>query len=126
MLDTDAVIDILHVRTSVGRRLATVSPEDVAIASMTLAELHFGALGSRNPANDLAELARFVERVRVLPFGDRAAIVHAQMRQALRPQPIGYNDLVIAATTVAADAILVSSNLREFSRVPGLRVENWR
>lgn len=126
VLDTDAVIDIMHGRFSVGNRVAAVLPDDVSITAMTLAELQFGSLRSSHPENDREEVSRFVERVQILPFDDAAASIHAQVRYALRSQPVGLNDLIIAATTMAADALLVSSNLREFSRVPGLRVESWR
>ena len=106
--------------------LAKVSPDDVAVATMTVAELLYGALGSREPAKNRAEVVRFVNAVRTVPFGRRAAALHAQLRHALREKQIGPNDLVIAATTLSADATLVTANTREFDRVEGLRVESWR
>jgi tRNA(fMet)-specific endonuclease VapC len=126
VLDTDAVIDVLRGDGAVVTRLAGTSPDDIGVASMTVAELRYGALASRSPARNAKEVARFLQHVRILSFGRRAATLHARLRWELRAQPIGPNDLVIAATAAAAGAILVSSNAREFGRVPGLRVESWR
>ena len=78
--------------------------------------------GSTQPS----EVRRFLEQVRILPFGREAAAHHAEIRWATRAQPIGPNDLVIAATTLAGDATLVTSNTGEFNRVPGLAIETWR
>ena len=126
VLDTDIVIDVLRGRHEVVTRLAKVSPDDVAVATMTVAELLYGALGSREPARNRAEVVRLVNAVRIVPFGRRAAALHAQLRYRLRQKPIGPNDLVIAATTLSADATLVTANAREFERVEGLRVERWQ
>jgi len=126
VLDTDVVIDVLHSGREVVSRLAKVSPDDVAVTTMTVAELLYGALGSREPARNRAEVVRLVNAVRIVPFGRRAAALHAQLRYSLRHKPIGPNDLVIAATTLLADATLVAANTREFERVEGLRGESWR
>jgi tRNA(fMet)-specific endonuclease VapC len=126
VLDTDIVIDVLRGRREVITKLAKVSPDDVAVTTMTVAALLYGALGSREPAKNRAEVVRLVNAVRTVPFGRRAAALHAQLRDRLRQKPIGPNDLVIAATTLAVDATLVTANTREFERVAGLRVESWR
>ena len=126
VLDTAIVIDVLRGRREVITKLAKVSPDDVAVTTMTVAELLYGALGSREPAKNRAEVVRLVNAVRTVPFGRRAAALHAQLRDRLRQKPIGPNDLVIAATTLSADATLVTANTREFERVAGLRVESWR
>lgn len=126
MLDTDAVVDVLRGRHGVRERLAQHSPDDVAVTSMTVAELTFGAHNAQHAARVLAELERFLAEVRVLPFGAKAARIHGELRHALRRQPVGPADLVIAATTLTAGATLVTANVKEFARVPGLIVENWR
>jgi tRNA(fMet)-specific endonuclease VapC len=120
------VVDVLRGRHGVGARLAQESPEDVAIASMTLAELLYGARCAPDPAKSELAVHRFVEVVRVLPFGRAAARLHAVVRHALRHKTIGPNDLMIAATSLAAGATMITGNLSEFERVPGLAVENWR
>lgn len=126
VLDTDVVIDVLRGRAGVLRRLATVSPDDVGVTTMSVAELRYGALGSSDAERNVAEVERFLAQVRVLPFGRRSAAIHARLRWQLRGAPIGPNDLVIAATTLAHGATLVSGNEREFSRITELAVESWR
>lgn len=126
VLDTDVVIDVLRGRAGVLRRLATVSPDDVGVTTMSVAELRYGALGSSDAERNVAEVERFLAQVRVLPFGRRSAAIHARLRWQLRGAPIGPYDLVIAATTLAHGATLVSGNEREFSRIAELAVESWR
>jgi tRNA(fMet)-specific endonuclease VapC len=126
VLDTDAVVDVLRGNRRVAAQLAALSPEDIGVTSMTVAELFYGAAASREPDRSRGEVERFLDQVRILAFGRRAAVLHAKLRWLLRAQPIGPNDLVIAATALAAGAVLVSSNTGEFIRIPELRVESWR
>ena len=126
LLDTDAVVDVLRGRHGVAARLARESPDDVAVSSMTVAELLYGACCSGDPVRSEHQVQRFLEVVRQIPFGRHAAAIHAKVRFASRRQTIGPNDLVIAATAVAVNATVVTANVREFSRVSGLVVENWR
>ncbi len=126
LLDTDTVVDLLRGRADVGARLRAVSPDQVRISAMTVAELAYGARGARDPEARYAEVERFCAVVRVVTFGTRAALAHARLRDALRSAPVGPADLVIAATALAQDATVVTSNLREFARLPGVRAESWR
>jgi len=126
LLDTDAVVDILRGRHRVAERVSQVSPEDVGVSAMTVAELLYGSLCSHDPARSEREVRRFVEVVRIVPFGRAAAATHSRIRHGLRRQAIGPNDLVIAATALTTKATIVTANVREFSRVEGLSVENWR
>lgn len=126
VLDTDVVVDVLRGRKDVITRLAEYRPIDVAVSAMTLAELLYGAQASAHEAKNRGEVIRFIAQVHVLAFGRRTADVHARLRWQLRRQPIGPNDLVIAATALLMRATLVTGNAREFERVDGLRVETWR
>lgn len=126
VLDTDVVIDVLRGRAGVVRRLAAVSPDDIGVTTMSVAELRYGALGSSDAERNIAEVERFLAQVRVLPFGRRSAVMHARLRWKLRGSSIGPDDLVIAATALAYGATLVSGNVREFSRIAELAVERWR
>lgn len=126
VLDTDAVVDLLRGRHAVRERVAALSPDDLGVSTMTVAELLFGAAMSSDPVRSETEVRRLLDVVRTHAFGQHAAAAHARLRRALRAKPIGPNDLVIAATAVALGATLVTSNVREFGRVPGLRVEDWR
>jgi tRNA(fMet)-specific endonuclease VapC len=126
LLDTDAVVDVLRGRHGVARRLAQVSPDDVAVSAMTVAELLYGSLRSSDPERSGREVRRFLDAVRTIPFGRAAAAAHSRIRHTLRKQNIGPNDLVIAATALSAKATVVTANVREFLRVDGLAVESWR
>lgn len=126
VLDTDVIVDVLRGRREVIARLADYSSADVGVASMTVAELLNGAVASSDPAHNEREVTRFLGEVRVLPFSARSAALHAELRWAMRGQPFGPNDLVIAATALMGGATLITGNTREFGRVPGLLVESWR
>lgn len=123
VLDTDTVVDVLRGRSDVIRRLSQVSPDHIAVTSMSVAELQYRVGSTRDPERDGLEVRRFLDEVRVLSFGAKAAAHHAAIRRSSRL--MGHNDMVIAATALAADATLVTTR-PEFGRVPGLKVENWR
>ncbi|MGI8619743.1 MAG: type II toxin-antitoxin system VapC family toxin [Gemmatimonadaceae bacterium] len=126
MLDTDICIWIIRGRESVIARLRAESPDDVAIASMTEAELRFGALNSSDPERAGARVEAFLEApFAVLPFDGAAARAHAEARMATRGRRIGEADLVIASTAIAAGYTLVTGNVREFARVPRLTHVSW-
>lgn len=126
LLDTDTIVDVLRARQPVVDRLARLSPADVRVSAMSVAELYYGALNSSAPARNRDEVERLLEQIAILRFGRQAAVEHASIRQTLRAQPIGAADMIIAATALAAGAIVVTANLREFGRVPGLALESWR
>lgn len=127
LLDTNILSDL--VRRPQGRaagRLVRVGDENVCTSVVVAAELRFGALKARS-----ARLKKQVEAVlaaiEVLalepPVDEHYARIRARLEK--RGEPIGPNDLLIAAQAVAAGCVLVSANRREFGRVPGLRIENW-
>jgi len=128
LLDTNACIDYLNVRDSpIARKLATIAHDQVVVCSVVKAELYHGAYKSSRRADNLALLARFFGQFDSLPFDDAAAEEYGRLRATLETQgtPIGPNDLMIAAIALANHAMLVSHNTREFSRIAGLRVEDW-
>jgi len=83
--------------------------------------------GSSDPARNLRVLRRFSDPLASLPLDDASSEAYGAIRFELERSglPIGANDLLIAATAVAHDAVLVTHNVREFSRVPGLSLEDW-
>jgi tRNA(fMet)-specific endonuclease VapC len=126
LLDSDLCIEVLRRREPVASRVEGVSPADLAIATMTEAELEYGVLRHPHPNGARERLDRFLATpVQVLSFDRSAARAHAHLRDALRRQPIGPHDLIIASVAVANDLILVTRNQREFGRVPGLALEDW-
>lgn len=120
------LVDILRRRGGAEARLQLTAPDDVGVTAMSLAELEYGTLGSIDPIANRAAYMMLISPLRVLAFGRRAALIHADLRLKLRSVPIGPSDLVIAATTLAVRATLVTANIRHFERVPGLAIENWR
>ena len=99
----------------------------MAISSITLAELLHGADKSSRVAENLRVVEYFDSRLAVLPYGPKAAGHYGSIRAALERigQPIGINDLHIAAHARSEGLTLVTNNLSEFSRVPALQMENW-
>lgn len=102
-------------------------PGDVGICSIVQAELAFGAFRSKNPRLNMSKVASLFGQLPSLPFDDAAATIYGQIRAALVAQgnSIGPNDLFIAAIALANGTTVVTGNLQEFSRVPGLLTENW-
>ncbi|MDQ3605318.1 MAG: type II toxin-antitoxin system VapC family toxin [Gemmatimonadota bacterium] len=125
-LDTDTCIQIIRNVGPARSRAQTYSPDELTVTSMTLAELRYGALKSINAAVEMVKVEALLDRFsQPLPFDIDAARRHAELRHALRAQPIGERDLVIASTALAQGATLVTHNVREFGRVPGLTLEDW-
>ena len=99
----------------------------MAISAITLAELLHGAEKSNAPARSLAVVEDFCTRLEVLPYGPKAAQHYGSICSALekRGQPMGVNDLHIAAHARSEGLTLVSNNLRELERVEAMQFANW-
>ena len=99
----------------------------LCISSITLAELEYGMKHSANPIKNEQALLRFLVPLSVLPFGADAASIYGEIRAELQSKgtPIGPLDMLIAAHAKAAGITLVTNNVKEFARVPGLEIENW-
>ncbi|MCK9605801.1 MAG: type II toxin-antitoxin system VapC family toxin [Methylomonas sp.] len=127
LLDTNIVIYVIKQRPI--EVLATFNRHHgrMAISAITLAELIHDTEKRQFPSRNLATVEDFYSRLRVLPYTDSAAMHYGSIRAALEKigQPIGVNDLHIAAHARSQGLVLVSNNLREFERVPGLLMENW-
>lgn len=126
LLDTNTLILAARDRpAAVRRRLQAVSPDDVAVSSIAIAELWYGAEKSDDPPRKRAAWNDFLGPYSVLPFDREAAEEHARLRDLLRHAPIGERDLLVAAIALARGLKVVTGNLAEFARVPGLKVEDW-
>jgi len=127
MLDTDVCVDLLRGRAAgLFARLRRRAPEEVAISTITLAELQYGAMKSSRPARHLALLARFCAPLALAPFDDGAAEAYGRIRADLERAgtPIGPLDTLIAAHALSLGAALLTTNRREFRRVFGLVVRS--
>ncbi len=126
VLDTDTCIGWLRRHPAVVERIRESSPADLAVATMTEAELRFGAMLSRQVERNLEQVEWILESgLAILPFDRTAARHHAELRLELRAQPIGDRDLVVAAVARANGCGVVTGNVRGFRRIAGLVVENW-
>jgi tRNA(fMet)-specific endonuclease VapC len=127
LLDTNIVIYVLKRRPVEVLSTFNANASRMAISSITLAELLHGAEKSRRVSENLAAVEDFCSRLEVLPYGPKAAQHYGVIRAALEKlgQPIGVNDMHIAAHARSEGLVLVTNNMGEFARVPALEAENW-
>jgi len=127
VLDTNTLLDYFRGRGNVATNLLAVPPSEVALPAIVAYEVWVGVLGSRNAASRQVQYEKFLATVEVLPFDAGVVCRAAEMRHALerRGQGIGPLDTLIAATAIASNAMLVTRNVREFGRVPGLKLIDW-
>jgi tRNA(fMet)-specific endonuclease VapC len=126
LLDTNAVVAALRDRTSrVALELRRHAPSEVGIPVIVAYELYYGALHSSRPDENLARVNAL--RFEILPFGRDDALQAGRIRAELRERGtlIGPYDLLIAGQAVARRLVLVTNNVREFSRIAELTLEDW-
>ena len=128
MLDTNICVFIIRKRPkSVLKKLKLCSSNDVCISAITLAELEFGV--RKSPTSKKAETAlqEFLKPFQIVPFSIDATLKYGEIRHQLEKNgtPIGPLDTLIAAHALSENLMLVTNNLREFSRVDNLSVEDW-
>ena len=128
MLDTNICIYIIKNKPlQVLRRFKEFDPGDLALSSITVAELTYGAYKSAQRERNLKALEDFLYPFDIVEFDADDARIYGEIRAALekRGQVIGGLDMLIAACAMANDMILVTNNTREFQRIEGLVIENW-
>lgn len=128
LLDTNIVIYIIkHRPPEVAARFAELQADELCLSSISLSELLFGAAKSQQPAKAMEAISAIGEVLEIAAFDPAAARAYGPLRAELERQgrPIGALDTLIAAHALSLDATLVTHNIGEFSRVPGLRVEDW-
>lgn len=127
-LDTNICIYFLKgMYTTLLDRLKTKTPADIKIASIVKAELLLGAYKSNNPEKTKKRVDEFLLPFIILPFDDEASIIYAKIRGTLEKKGdiIGPNDLILAATVLTHEGILITNNVDEFRRIKELKTENW-
>mgnify|MGYP003510541705 FL=1 len=127
LLDTNIVIYVLKRRPVELLSVFNQNASRMAISAITLSELYHGAEKSIKVSENLAAIEDFCSRLDVLPYGSKAAQHYGAIRAGLEKlgQPIGVNDLHIAAHARSEGLVMVTNNVGEFARVPALQVENW-
>ncbi len=125
-LDTCIVFAYLNGNQTVAARLKSHLP-DVAISSIVLGELLYGARASARSTENLQNLKTFAQLVDIVDFNQQSADSYSRIRLSLRQKgrPSGETDMLIAAIAVANNAIFVTDNTKHFQHIEDLRLENW-
>jgi tRNA(fMet)-specific endonuclease VapC len=128
MLDTNICIYLIKQQPpTVIERFLSQPVGEIGISSITAAELAYGVSKSRHVSKNRHALEQFLAPLEIAPFDQAAAWSYGRLHAHLEAKgtPIGSMDMLIAAHALSLGVRLVSNNLREFRRVPGLRLENW-
>ena len=128
LLDTNICIYIIKRKLQqVLERFQAIDLSAISISSISVAELEYGIYKSQRPEQNRIALAQFLLPLEIVPFDERATEVYGQLRATLERQGtvIGAMDLLIAAQAKTFGLILVTNNVREFSRIQDLVIQNW-
>jgi len=127
VLDTNTLIYFFKGEGNVAKKLLSISPKEVAIPAIVIYEIEYGIAKSTSPKKRQSQLTEICSLVSILPFSSKEALSAASIRSKLEKKgtPIGPYDILIAGTALEHQGILVTNNLKEFTRVPKLRTENW-
>ncbi len=128
MLDTNMCIYLIKKQPQdVFEKFKTLDVGDVCISSVTLSELMYGVQKSLHQEKNQAALEEFLSPIEVFPYDEYAAVCYGQIRASLEKNGIliGPLDMMIAAHATSLNAVIVTNNTKEFSRVMNLKVENW-
>jgi tRNA(fMet)-specific endonuclease VapC len=128
MLDTNICIYLINKKPiDLAQKIAETANDTMYISTITQAELEFGVAKSQNKAKNAQALAKFLSVVNVIDFDTNAAEAYGEIRAALQIKGnlIGYMDMLIAAHAKSKGFTVITNNIREFTRVDGLAVEDW-
>lgn len=128
LLDTNICIYMIKNNPpEIRKRFEQFVPGDIGISTITVAELQFGVEKSAAKEKNSAALEAFLLPLEITPFDMDSALAYGRIRAELERQgkPIGGMDMLIAAQAIARGITLVTHNLKEFARVPGLKCETW-
>ena len=126
-LDTNVIISVMRKKSRVLAKLHGRDVTELRIPEVVRAELYLGCLKSNDPIGERNKVNHVIDPIDLVPFGGDAVEHYASIRHELEEKGsiIGPNDLMIAAIARSIGAVMVTSNTCEFSRVPGLVVEDW-
>jgi len=127
LLDTNIVIYVMKKRPIEVMGIFNENANRMAISSITFSELQYGAEKSARVSENLNSIEEFTSLIDILPYTAKASMHYGNIRAGLESlgQTIGVNDLHIAAHARSEGLVLVTNNMGEFTRVPGLLLENW-
>jgi tRNA(fMet)-specific endonuclease VapC len=126
LLDTNVVVAFLNGDNSILKRIKD-EIDRIALSSLVVAELDYGAKASQRAKENLEKLYRFLDVVQVVPFDIECAKIFGSIKSKLRNigKPTGEVDVLIAATAMAHKATLVTANKKHFENIEGLKIEVW-
>ncbi len=126
LLDTNVVIAFLNGNKAIAERIEG-NIDKIALSSLVVAELNYGAKASQHASHNLDKLARLLDVIRIVPFDAECAEAFGTIKSRLRSigKPTGEVDALIAATAIAHKAVLVTGNKKHFEFIEGLRIESW-
>ncbi|MBQ9062823.1 MAG: type II toxin-antitoxin system VapC family toxin [Eubacterium sp.] len=128
LLDTNICIYAINGKyPALKNHLLEIHPDEIAISAITVGELEYGAAKSRWGERTRRIMHAFLANYRILPFTERDAVLFGQLRALLSSAgtPIGAYDIMIAAQGLAGNYHVVTHNTGEFTRIPGLVLEDW-
>jgi tRNA(fMet)-specific endonuclease VapC len=128
LLDTDICVAIIRKRPAgVIHKLTSFRLGDMGVSSVTVAELHLGVQKSQRPEQNQQALDQFLLPLEIVAFDYAAAVEYGRIRAKLERAviPIGSLDLLIAAHALSLEVILATANVKQFSRIARLRLEDW-
>lgn len=127
LLDTNTCIALMKGREKAVQQLQMLHPSDCAISTVTSYELFTGVLKCQNPVREREKVLRLMAVLRVLPFDEAAAAKAAEVRAHLESigKVCGPYDMLLAGHALSLGLRVATNNVGEFSRVPGLQVEDW-
>jgi len=127
LLDTDTCIYWLNRRQPIREKILSIDWSQIAICSITVAELYYGAYNSSRVAENLGVVELFVQQLPIVPLYDAVLRRFGEIKVTLRKkgQPLPDLDLLIASVALAENRVLVTNNVRHYKRIVELKVENW-
>lgn len=128
LLDTNICSYIINNKpSSVLDKIGSKRPEEIAISTVTIAELEYGLVKSLHPDRNGAALLEFLVPFMILDFDQLASLYYGKIRVSLESKgmPIDPMDLLLAAQAGSRNLVLVTNNEKEFQRIDDLRIENW-
>ncbi len=128
LLDTNTCIYIINKKPpSAVSRIRSKQAEEIAISTITIAELEYGVYRSQHADQNRIALLEFLVPFIILDFDQSAAAIYGSIRASLQSKgtPIGPMDLLLAAQAMSQQLVIVTNNEKEFRRIEGLQIENW-
>jgi tRNA(fMet)-specific endonuclease VapC len=129
LLDTCVISDFIKNESNTAEQIKNTSPTEIAVSTITVMEIQYGLALYPKRAEVIRPIIHdFLNAVYLLPFSEEDANQAAILRALLKQQgtPIGSYDILLAGAALCRQLIFVTSNTKEFNRIDGLKIENWR